>query len=133
MIFWLFVIPATDFFISIFECDENGLHFVDKSLVCWSAKHSFYCALYSFGIILFTIISFIVSLLFTESRPYHTDALTRLDTNFEVYLTIYRIILTVVSHYTSTQNYHWLVLALHFLMSAHFIKDYLKYLPFYYV
>lgn len=29
---WFFVIPATDFFISVFECDSNGYHFLDKSL-----------------------------------------------------------------------------------------------------
>jgi len=60
------------------------------------------CGIYSLGLVLFFVISIIISLLFTESRPYHTDALTRLDTNSEMYLTIYRIILTVVSHYTST-------------------------------
>jgi hypothetical protein len=130
--YWLLVIPATDFLISIFECDDEGLHFLDKSLVCWQGTHAFYCALYSFGLLLFISVTFLISLLYTEARPYHIDALSRLDINQEIYITIYRIILVAVSHYTSTQNYHWLVLALHLAMSAHFIKDYLKYLPYYY-
>lgn len=37
-----------------------------------------------------------------------------------------------MSHYTATEDFHWLVLAMHFFMSVHFIKDYLKYLPYYY-
>jgi len=105
---------------------------MDESLQCWSGIHAFYCALYSVGLFLFLIIACLVSLLFNDARPYHLDALTRLDINQEIYITVYRVILTVVSHYTTTQSYQWIILALHFLMSAHFLKDYYKYLHYYY-
>lgn len=132
VLYWLLVIPSTDFFISIFQCDSRGYHFVDKSLQCWQGMHAFYCALYSVGLLLFLVGACLVSLLFNESRPYHLDALTRLDINQEIYITLYRVILTAVSHYTTTSNFQWITLALHLLMSAHFLKDYYKYLHYYF-
>ena len=45
---------------------------------------------------------------------------------------MYRVILTVVSHYTTNNNYHWLVLALHFLVCCHLIKNFQKFIPYYY-
>lgn len=128
--FWILVIPVTDFFISVYEC-EDGVQAIDTTLECWGTKHAFLIAIFSLGLLLFFIISIAISLLFNEARPYHTDALTRLDTNLEVYLTVYRIILTVVSHYTTKNNYHWIVLALHFLVCCHLINNYQKYLPYY--
>ena len=125
-IFWVLLIPTFDFFISIFECDANtGKHKILKSLTCWSATHACYCALFSVGLVLFLSVSVLISLLHNESRPSSTDALTRLDTNQEVYLTVYRIILVVVSHYTADyQTYQWLTLILHAIISIHLQNNY---------
>ena len=62
---------------------------------------SFYCALFAFGFILQNVITVTISLLFNESRPNHTDAFSRLDTNLEVYLTLSRVKLMAFSHHTA--------------------------------
>jgi hypothetical protein len=120
------LIPTFDFFISIFECDAStGKHKILTSLTCWSALHACYCAIFSVGLVLFLSITVLISLLNNESRPSNTDSLTRLDTNQEVYLTVYRIILVVVSHYTADyQTYQWLTLILHAIISIHLQKNY---------
>ena len=79
--FWLLVIPVTDFFISIFECTDDGNHFKNPTLKCWSGIHIFFCVLFTFGLVIFVTFLSLISLLYNESRPYHTDALTRLDNN----------------------------------------------------
>jgi hypothetical protein len=120
---WVLVIPITDFFISIYECDANGDLIMDSTFKCWTGNHALYCALFSVGLLLYCLIIFIISFLFTESRPYYTDSLRLQDNNEEVYLALYRIVLTVVSHYTTGSKYQWLILALHLLMSAHLLKN----------
>jgi len=126
LFFWVLLIPTFDFFISIFECDAStGKHKILTSLTCWSALHACYCAIFSVGLVLFLSITVLISLLNNESRPSNTDSLTRLDTNQEVYLTVYRIILVVVSHYTADyQTYQWLTLILHAIISIHLQKNY---------
>jgi hypothetical protein len=129
-IFWLLTIPTTDFFISIFECKGAFLK-GDSSMECWGGEHIFLCVLFSIGIVFFLFNVSLISLLGNESRPFHTDALSRLDINNEIYLTFYRIIITAVSHYTTQSRFHWLILALHAIISAHLTKIFLKFLPYY--
>ena len=126
LFFWVLLIPTIDFFISIFECNPTtGMHKLIPSLQCWSPFHSFYCAIFSVGLFLFFTLSILISLLSHESRSSHTNALTRLETNQEVYLTVYRVVLVVASHYTADQGtYQWLTLTLHALISLHLYKNY---------
>lgn len=73
-----------------------------------------------------------ISLLYNESRPGNTDALSRLDTNQELYLTFYRLILVVVSHYTADYDtFQWLALALHAAICLHLTKNYEMNIPYY--
>lgn len=124
--FWVLLIPAVDFFISIFECDaKTGYHLYDTDLMCWGGTHAFYCALFSVALFLYIGVTFVIALFYNESRPSHTDTLTRLDTNQEVYLVVYRIILVVVSHYTAEYStFQWLTLTLHVLICVHLVKNY---------
>lgn len=120
----MFLVPKIDFFISIYECKDGYLRY-DQGFECWSALHTFYCALFAFGIILTLIVTVFVSLFYNESRPTHTDALRRLDANNELYLSFYRILLVVVSHYTADYpSFQWLVLALHVVIASHLVKLY---------
>lgn len=102
---WILLIPGTDFSISIFECHPvTGRLKYDNNLVCWEGTHCFFCVLFSISLILQIGITVVVALLYNESRSSHTDALTRLDANQEVYLVVYRVLLVVVSHYTSNYS-----------------------------
>lgn len=132
---WVFLIPTTDFFISVFQCDpDTGYHKVDTNLKCWGAQHAFFCVIFAIGLVLSVTLAVIIALLFNESRPSHTDSLTRLDTNQELYLALYRIILVVVSHFTCDYpSFHWLTLALHGFMCFNLVRSYNHFLPYYHV
>jgi hypothetical protein len=122
--------PIIEVFISIFSC-KDGVHIVDHNMDCWSGIHIFYCILFSICLIGYFMIFLLISFLYNESRPYHTDAFTRLDTNFETYMTLYKILITIVGHFLYSQNLHWLIITIHILGSINFCKMYLKYLPYY--
>jgi len=84
------------------------------------------------ALVLYIGVAFVVALFYNESRPSHTDMLTRLDTNQEVYLVVYRVLLVVVSHYTADlSTFQWLTLCLHVLICIHLIKNYQHFLPYY--
>lgn len=97
-IYWIFMMPIIDIFIGIFSC-EDGVHMVDHTLSCWSGIHIFYCILFSISLMGYIVIFILVSFFYNESRPYHTDALARLDTNFETYITLYKILITIIGHF----------------------------------
>ena len=101
-IFWVLLQPIIEVFISIFSC-ENEKHIVDRDMNCWQGIHLFYIGLFSVCLISVVTIALLISFFYNESRPYHTDAFSRLDSNFETYITLYRILITVMGHFlTST-------------------------------
>jgi hypothetical protein len=129
-IFWILIIPFIQVFASIFSCN-NGYHSVVTSLECWTGIHIFYCILFTISVIGYVIVFILIAFFYNESRPYHTDAFARLDTNFETYLTLYKILITVVGHFLYASSLHWLIIAVHIIGSFSFCKMYLKYLPYY--
>lgn len=139
LIFWVFMMPIIEVFISIFQCKANTTgpdltttyHYIDRGLQCWSGIHFFYCILFSFALLGFIIVFLMISFFYNESRPYHTDAFSRLDTNFETYMTLYKILVTMVGHFCYDQRLHWLIIVMHILGSLNFCKMYYQYLPYY--
>lgn len=77
------------------------------------------------------MIFLLISFFYNESRPYHTDAFARLDTNLETYITLYRVLIVIVGHFLYANNLHWLIIAIHICGSINFSKMYLKYFPYY--
>ena len=130
LIYWVFMMPIIEIFISIYSC-VDGHHIVETSIQCWSGLHIFYCALFTISLLLFFIIFLLISFLYNESRPYHTDAFARLDTNFETFMTLYKILITIIGHFIKGSKLHWLIIVIHILGSLNFCKMYLKYLPYY--
>jgi hypothetical protein len=66
--------------------------------------HIFYCALFGVALFGYCIAFGLISFFYNESRPYHTDALARLDTNFETLLTTYKLFVTIIGHFCYTPN-----------------------------
>lgn len=95
---WILLQPIVEVFISIFSC-ENGYHVMDTKLQCWTGMHIFYCILFSICLMIYVMVFLLISFFYNESRPYHTDAFARLDTNFETYLALYRIFICIVGHF----------------------------------
>ena len=73
----------------------------------------------------------LISFFYNESRPYHTDAFARLDTNFESLLTTYKLVITIIGHFVYQKNLQWLIIVVHILGAIYFCNMYLKYLPYY--
>ena len=117
-------------FIAIFDC-HDGYFVADPSLQCWGGMHIFYTILFSICLFLYFMIFMLICFFYNESRPYHTDAFARLDTNFETYLCLYKILITIVGHYVYSNKLHWLIIAIHIVGSINFCKMYLKYIPYY--
>ena len=97
-IFWVFMLPIIEIFISIFSC-EDGFHIVDKGLECWTGIHIFYCILFALSLVGYFMVFLLISFFYNESRPYHTDAFARLDANFETYVTLYKFLIAIVGHF----------------------------------
>ncbi len=127
--YYLLLVPIVDFVVSLYEC-ENDTHVI-ADMACWTGVHIAYCVLFSLGLALFLCTIFAIAFFYNESRPFHTDSLSRLDINFEIYLVVYRILLTAVSHFAQSERYRWPYLALHFAISLHLLKIYHKYVPYY--
>jgi hypothetical protein len=94
-IFWVFMMPIIEIFVSIFSC-HDGYHIIDHTVECWSGLHIFYCILFTISLFCYFGIFLMIAFFYNESRPYHTDAFARLDTNFETYLTLYKIFITII-------------------------------------
>lgn len=45
------------------------------------------------------MIVLLISFFYNESRPYHTDAFARLDTNFETYISLYKVLICIVGYF----------------------------------
>jgi hypothetical protein len=138
LFFWVFLMPITEVFVSIFSCQTLPgststvtYNYIDTSLQCWGGLHIFYCALFSVALAGYILVFSLISFFFNESRPYHTDALARLDTNFESLLTLYKLFVTIIGHFCYTSNLQWLIIAIHIIGAVYFCNMYLKYLPYY--
>ncbi len=140
LIFWVFLMPIVEIFISIFSCSPHAdaapgstatYHIIVRDLQCWNGLHIFYCILFSVALFGFFLVFMLISFFYNESRPYHTDAFTRLDTNFETHITLYKIMITIVTHFLYSQRLHWLLITIHILGALNFCKMYLQYLPYY--
>ena len=68
LLFWIFYMPFFESFISIMNC-ENGYHYLDKSLQCYSGIHIFYFVLCIVFIILLFVNNIIIAMLYNETQP----------------------------------------------------------------
>jgi hypothetical protein len=138
LVFWVFLMPIIEVFVEIFSCsalpgstDTSTYHSIDRSLQCWSGLHIFYCILFSLALFGYFLVFNLIAFFYNESRPYHTDAFARLDTNFETHVMLYKVLITIIGHFLYQDRLHWLIIVIHILGALNFCKMYLQYLPYY--
>jgi len=51
------------------------------------------------GLVMFITINLMIAALFNETQPVKDNALARLDSNFELIMLIYRVIIAIISQY----------------------------------
>ena len=130
LLIWVLVSPITETMISIFDCDGSS-HRIMTDVVCWGGPHLVYCVFCMYSLVLLIAITLLIAILYNESRPTSLDAFSRLDTNLELYLLLYRIALAIISVYGTSSAFQWILSIIHILGSFNFVKLYFKYLPFY--
>lgn len=90
-------LPFYEIFISIYKCDSDGNHYLVKSMQCYSTTHAIVCFVAVIGLIELIILNVIIALLYNETQPVKEDALSRLDSNFEILMLLYRLLVGTLS------------------------------------
>ena len=66
---WIFYLPFFEIFLSIIKCNDDGTHYLDRSMTCFQGLHIFiFVVCIIFLVILFSI-SIVVAMLFNETQP----------------------------------------------------------------
>jgi len=130
VLFWILITPITETMVSVFYCN-NDYHSIMTSTECWTGIHFFYIVLCMIGLLLLSVISLLIALFYNETRLDSIDCLSRLDTNLEVYLFLYRFILAIISVYGITDAFQWILAFSHIIGSSFFIHHYFRYIPYY--
>ena len=116
LMYWVFYMPFYEAFLSILNC-QDGLHYIDKSIVCYQGLHIFYIVLCILFLIILFSITMIIAMLFNETQPVQDDCLCRLESNFEVVLIIYRSIVATFTGFCNSDVCSWVLISL-FIISS---------------
>eukprot|EP00826_Nyctotherus_ovalis_P033025 TRINITY_DN2662_c0_g1_i1.p1 TRINITY_DN2662_c0_g1~~TRINITY_DN2662_c0_g1_i1.p1 ORF type:complete len:366 (-),score=40.85 TRINITY_DN2662_c0_g1_i1:22-1119(-) len=130
ILFWILTIPMTETMVSIFDCKDN-YHKVMTGTKCWNGVHLFYAVLSIICLLLFLAIVLLIVFFYNETRLDCTDCLSRLDTNLESYLFLYRFTLAILSVYGTGRIFRWILAFAHILGSGFFVHHYFNYVPYY--
>ena len=65
---WVFYMPFFESFLSITLCN-NGIHYIDTSLVCWEGVHIFILVFAMIFLIILFVNNIIIGMLYNETQP----------------------------------------------------------------
>lgn len=68
-----------------------------RDLECYSTYHSILLLLTVTGLVELILLNVVIALLYNETQPVKEDALSRLDSNFEILMLLYRILIGTLS------------------------------------
>eukprot|EP00826_Nyctotherus_ovalis_P026727 TRINITY_DN20852_c0_g1_i1.p1 TRINITY_DN20852_c0_g1~~TRINITY_DN20852_c0_g1_i1.p1 ORF type:complete len:303 (-),score=41.42 TRINITY_DN20852_c0_g1_i1:34-942(-) len=128
--YWVLTGPMVEMFVSTLRCKE-GYHVIDTSLKCWTGVHIFYCIFFLLGLVLFTLVCLLISILYNESRSISTDALARLDGSLEPYFFLYRVLVGIMAVFISSTSANWILFILYVLGSFYLLLMYILKVPYY--
>ena len=135
LLYWVFYMPFFESFISILHCPD-GYHYLDTSLQCFSGLHIFYFVLciVCFPIInliqIFLVLLFanniVIAMLYNETQPVQEDCLSRLESNIEIILVIYRSIVATFSMFCGSEVCSWVLISVYIISSGMLCYQYFK-------
>lgn len=131
LMFWIFYLPFFESFISIVRCNADGTHYLDGSLVCFQGLHIFFFVVCMIFLAVLFSINLIFAMLYNETQPVQEDALSRMETNFEVSLIFYRSLVGAFSAFCQSQTCNWILIAVYILSGAVMCFQYYKQVPYY--
>ena len=86
----LLFMPIIDFFVSIWNCDENGNHYYfGNSLVCWKGIHIVLTIFSIISLLLFLLISGLLTVTFYECRTTSNDPMARANGRSNFLMMVY--------------------------------------------
>ena len=92
--------PFFDTLVSIFLCDStNTSQHMLIDMQCYGTQHVLMMIMSCIAIGLFTTINLMIGTLYNETQPVKEDALSRLDSNFELIMMAYRMTMSVLTIY----------------------------------
>ena len=89
------------------------------------------CLLSIVGLVAFLTQNALIALLYNETQPVKEDALSRLDSNFEIIMLIYRVLIGTLTQFCYAGFCSWIMIAISVVSSVYFLFQYFKYLPYY--
>ena len=131
LMYWVLYMPFFESFISIFKCDAHGKHYLDSSMDCFQGIHIFFFVLCLVFLVLLVLLNLIIALLYNETQPVQEDCLSRLESNFEVVLVIYRSIVATFAMFCGSEVCSWILISVFILCSAMLCYSYYKQIPYY--
>jgi hypothetical protein len=130
LMYWVFYMPFYEAFLSILNC-QDGYHYIDGSIECYTGIHIFYIVLCIIFLILLFSLSVIVAMLFNETQPVQEDCLSRLESSFEVALVVYRSIVATFTNFCDGDVCSWVLIAVFIISSTMLCYQYYKQIPYY--
>lgn len=131
-LYWVLLIPITEFFLSLFRCNSSGNNVANPMLICWSINHYIHISCTVVPLISwFCILAFIT---LQNSFPHHHEfnPFAHYPWNFEVIYTICRVIFLINAWpLFSGQLCAYIAGALCFLASIYFISLIWDIFPYY--
>jgi hypothetical protein len=123
--------PFIDQLASIFNCSDDNHHYMLRDLVCYSSEHIQLMVAASIGLVLFLSINLMIATLYNETQPVKEDALSRLDSNFELIMLVYRTSMSALTVFCAGPYCSWVIIVISLLSSVYFLFQYFKFLPYY--
>ena len=128
---WVFYLPFFESFISIFKCNDDNMHYLDTSLKCFEGIHIFLFVICMIFLVILFVINIVVAFLYNETQPVKEDALSRLESNFELGLVIYRSLVGAFACFCNSGICSWVLITLYIVAGALLCYQYYNQIPYY--
>jgi hypothetical protein len=123
--------PFYEVFISIFNCDGDGLHYLFKDFKCYQGSHIGYSVMAGLGLAFQLSLNLILSLLYNETQPVKEDSLSRLESTFELLLLCYRIFVCTFTTLCHSEICAWIILIVYLTSGITMSYQYFIFIPYY--
>ena len=77
LLYWVFYLPFFECFISVFDCDADGMHNIATSWKCYEGSHIVHVLLAILFLVLLFAVNFAIAVLYNETQPVKQDHLAR--------------------------------------------------------
>lgn len=114
----------------MFNC-VDGQHYLVKSMTCYSNAHIILSVFSIIFLAFLLAINIIIALLYNETQPVKEDALSRLESTFEITMLIYRIFVATFTMVCNSSYCSWILIFIYLGSSFLLCYQYYIFIPYY--